>query len=424
MAGTPITIFDGFGDFSLLKTRFLAHLSVIGLKDVVILKPPSPPLTEEEEADLEKRKKRDADEAARLERCDKAKNVIFLNVADKVLRKIELCETAAEAWTTLDRLFMIRSLRHRVFTQLSFYTFKMQENKKIDENIDDFLKIVADLNHLQIDVTDEVQAILLLSSLPSRYDGLVETMKYSNSREKLRLDDVMVVTRDKERELSQNNRSVAEGHFARGRQEGSYNNQANKGKGRARSKSRDGKKVCWICGKEGHFKKQCYKWLERNKDKSQSSDKRESSIAKGQEKKDPAMVLMAESETLVVTGSNAEEWVLDTGCSFHMTPRRDWFIEFKELSTGYEKMGNDTYSQVKGIGNIKVRNSDGTQVILTDVRYMPSMSRNLISLGTLEDKGCWFKSKDGILKVVKGCSTVLKRSEERYSIHTTRCSRV
>jgi len=78
----------------------------------------------------------------------------------------------------------------------------MQGNKKIDENIDDFLKIVADLNHLHIEVTDEVQAILLLSSLPSRYDGLVETMKYSNSREKLRLDDVMVAARDKERELS------------------------------------------------------------------------------------------------------------------------------------------------------------------------------------------------------------------------------
>jgi len=90
MAGTPIAIFDGSGDFSLSKTRIMAHLSVIGLKDVVI-GTSSPPLTAEEEEDSEKRKKRDADDAARLERCDKAKNVIFLTVADKVLRKIELC---------------------------------------------------------------------------------------------------------------------------------------------------------------------------------------------------------------------------------------------------------------------------------------------------------------------------------------------
>jgi len=334
--------------------------------------------------------------------------VIFLNVANKVLRKIELCQTAQEAWETLDRLFMIRSLPHRVYTQLSFYTFKMQENKKIDENIDDFLKIVADLNHLQIEVTDEVQAILLLSSLPARYDGLVETMKYSNSREKLRLDDVMVGARDKERELSQNNRPVAEGHYARGRPEGKNNNQGNKGKNRSRSKSADGKRVCWICGKEGHFKKQCYKWLERNKSKQQGSDVGESSLAKSSEIFDPAMVIMATGETLLVTGRDADEWFLDTGCSFHMTPRRDLFKDFKELSSGFVKMGNDTYSPVKGIGSIKIRNNDGTQVILTDVRYVPNMARNLISLGTLEDKGCWFKSQDGVLKIVKGCSTILK----------------
>jgi len=143
----------------------------------------------------------------------------------------------------------------------------MQENKKIDENIDDFLKIVVDLNHIQIEVRDEVQAILLLSSLPSRYDGLVETMKYSNSREKLRLNDVMVAARDKEREMSQNNRLIAEGHYARRRPVGKNNNQGNKGKNRSWSKSADGKRVCWICGKEKHFNEQCYKWLERNKPK-------------------------------------------------------------------------------------------------------------------------------------------------------------
>ena len=97
---------------------------------------------------------------------------------------------------------------------------------------------------------------------------------------------------------------------------------------------------------------------------------------------------MATGETLLVSGRDAEEWVLDTGCTFHMTPRRDLFRGFKELSSGFVKMGNDTYSLVKGIGSIKIINNDGTQVVLTDVRYMPNMTRNLISLGTLEDKGC------------------------------------
>jgi len=53
MAGTPIAVFDESGDFSLWKTRIMAHLSVIGLKDVVIGKTITP-LTAEEEEDPEK----------------------------------------------------------------------------------------------------------------------------------------------------------------------------------------------------------------------------------------------------------------------------------------------------------------------------------------------------------------------------------
>lgn len=33
-------------------------------------------------------------------------------------------------------------------------------------------------------------------------------------------------------------------------------------------------------------------------------------------------------------------------------------------------------------------NSDQSAVILTDVRYMPTMGRNLISYGQLEKHGC------------------------------------
>lgn len=40
----------------------------------------------------------------------------------------------------------------------------MKEQRTIDENIDDFLKIVGDLSHLSIDVLEEVQAVLLLNA--------------------------------------------------------------------------------------------------------------------------------------------------------------------------------------------------------------------------------------------------------------------
>ena len=39
---------------------------------------------------------------------------------------------------------------------------------------------------------------------------------------------------------------------------------------------------------------------------------------------------------------------------------------------------------VEGVGTIRIRLYDGTMRELKDVRYVPSMSKNLISVGALE----------------------------------------
>lgn len=75
----------------------------------------------------------------------------------------------------------------------------MSDSKTIDENVDDFLKLVADLSNLQVEVSEEVHAILLLSSLPNKYDQFKETLKYG--RDTLSLNEVTGVARFKEREL-------------------------------------------------------------------------------------------------------------------------------------------------------------------------------------------------------------------------------
>lgn len=121
--------------------------------------------------------------------------------------------------------------------------------------------------------------------------------------------------------------------------------------------------------------------------------------------------LNVEEESNAVSDGQEDEWIMDTGCSFHMTPRRDWFVEFDDSKTGRVKMANQTYSEIKGIGSIRIQNEDLSTVLITNVRYVPSMSRNLISMGTLEDQGCWFQSKNGSLKVIKGSLTLLKRKK-------------
>ena len=400
-----MTIFDGTGDFGIWKKRMLANLSVQGLKDVIVPQSQALVIKESGEEDEDTKKKKDQDEAARLERDEKTMNLIFMSVGDHVLRKLDKCSTALEAWELLDRLYMAKTLPSRVHAQLKVYSFRMQDLRSIDQNVDDFLKLITDLNNLNIEIPEEVQAILLLNALPSRYDSLKETLKYS--REAIRVYEIASAARSKEMEYKETStvKLNGEGNYARGRSESrSRVSFAGKDKHRSRSESKDGKRLCWICGKEGHFKRQCYKWLERNKDQKHNQDQGEASLAKD-DARDLVGLLVAEVNSVEV---DRDEWVLDTGCYFHMTPRRDVFIDLQESASGRVRMANNISSEIKGVGSVRFQNPDGTTFLLQDVRYMPDISRNLISMGTLEEKGCEFKGSNGLLQVLKGCTMFMK----------------
>ena len=78
-------------------------------------------------------------------------------------------------------------------------------SKTIDINVDEFLKIVAEMGSLSVSVTDEIQAIVFLSSLPTSYDQLKHTLKYG--KDSLTLEEVISAARSKQRDLQDTDRS-------------------------------------------------------------------------------------------------------------------------------------------------------------------------------------------------------------------------
>ena len=53
-----------------------------------------------------------------------------------------------------------------------------------------------------------------------------------------------------------------------------------------------------------------------------------------------------------------DSWVLDSTCSFHVTPHRDWFDTYKSINCGFVLMSNDATCKVVGIGTIKIKMFD------------------------------------------------------------------
>ena len=88
--------------------------------------------------------------------------------------------------------------------------------------------------------------------------------------------------------------------------------------------------------------------------------------------------------------------------------RKEWFFNFTELDGGVVHLEDNQPCKIAGIGSISLKNRDGSTRVLTDVRYIPKLEKNLISLGTLESKGFTIIMHNGILKVFSRALVVMK----------------
>lgn len=83
-------------------------------------------------------------------------------------------------------------------------------------------------------------------------------------------------------------------------------------------------------------------------------------------------------------------WILDFGCSFHMYSYKEWFGTYKECDTSIVWIDNDLSSKIIEICIMKVKMFDDAVRILTNVKHVPKLMRNLISLGALDTLGYAF----------------------------------
>ncbi|KAK9749527.1 hypothetical protein RND81_02G131900 [Saponaria officinalis] len=116
-----------------------------------------------------------------------------------------------------------------------------------------------------------------------------------------------------------------------------------------------------------------------------------------------AMTEVDDGELLMVHREKEpnESWVSDSGTSYHICRRRDWFSSYEECEGKMVTLPNGDKAKIEGIGEVKVRLHDDQVRRFGDVRYIPNVSRNLISLGRLDAMGCTIHVENGVLEVTK-----------------------
>ncbi|KAM2004372.1 hypothetical protein ACFX15_027830 [Malus domestica] len=317
---------------------------------------------------------------------------------DKELKYPYMKETSAkELWTKLEEKYMTKSAENRLFLKKRLFRFQYRPCISMHEHLNNYNKILADLANLDVKIPDEDKALCLLNSLPDDYNHLTTTLLYGKSEVKLDEVSAALVNHEcRKKELKTHN-SQTEAFVARGRTE--ERKFGKRGKSRSKSQGKfPAKDECAFCRQKGHWKKDCPKLKNKEKEKAGS----EANIAKSGD--DDFEFALASS----YADGHSNEWILDSGCTYHMCPIREWFSNFKELDGGVVLMGNNNACKTQGIGKICLKMHDGTVRELSDVRYVPDMKKNLISLGALESKGLKITMEGGVLKAVYGALVVMK----------------
>jgi hypothetical protein len=74
---------------------------------------------------------------------------------------------------------------------------------------------------------------------------------------------------------------------------------------------------------------------------------------------------------------NKVKWVLDSGCSKHMTGRKQLFVELDERKEGTITFGNDQSTRIVGRGTICLNNK---KIMAENVLLVEEMEHNLLSV--------------------------------------------
>ncbi|GKC72814.1 hypothetical protein Tco_1118697 [Tanacetum coccineum] len=246
----------------------------------------------------------------------------------------------------------------------------MHPGKSQSEHIDKFHKLVGDLVAIDTVISNEDQALLLLTSLPSSYDNFMDTLLFG--RDILKLEDVLVTLNYRElQKMTEAEGDSGKGLYVRGRY--------------SQRDMKQGKGSTWNEDHVSGFRADRY---------------------------DNADVMM------VMSAEKLLGWIMYSGGSYHMTYIRDYLVHFEEYDGGNVLLGDGRECRVQGTGNVRVHMRDGSSFVLNNVRYVLELRRNLISLGTLEKEGFTMKMQSGRVKILKDGSQEVHTMDLLY-YHST-----
>uniref|UniRef100_A0A7N2MUY1 Retrovirus-related Pol polyprotein from transposon TNT 1-94 n=1 Tax=Quercus lobata TaxID=97700 RepID=A0A7N2MUY1_QUELO len=348
-----------------------------------------------------------AEEWALLDR--QVLGVIRLTLSRSVAHNVVKEKTTADLMKALSGMYEKPSANNKVHLMKKLFNLKMAENASVAQHLNEFNTITNQLSSVEIDFDDEIRALIILASLPNSWEAMRMAVSNSTGKEKLKYNDIRDLILAEEIRRRDAGESSGSGSALNLETRGRGNNRnSNRGRSKSRnsnrnrSKSRSGQQVqCWNCGKTGHFRNQCKSPKKKNEDDSAN-----------------AVTEEVHDALLLAVDSPLDDWVLDSGASFHTTPHREIIQNYVAGDFGKVYLADGLALDVVGMGDVRILLPNGSIWLLEKIRHIPDLRRNLISVGQLDDEGHAILFVGGTWKVTKG-ARVLARGKKTGTLYMT-----
>ncbi|XP_060211697.1 uncharacterized protein LOC132639253 [Lycium barbarum] len=266
----------------------------------------------------------------------------------------------------------------RIMTMKS--AFEMKDSETIREYSDRLLSIANNVRLLAYEFPDSRLVQKILVTAPERFEATISLLENSKDLSKVSLAELLNSLQAQEQRRHMRSEGSVEGALPAKVQ----SNQGDKGKKKSGTRRRT--QVLILLGSIG---KQNMIFLlasivERKViHSSNAGEDQINSVKNVANQEDEEQLFVA---TFLATSSSSDKWLIDSGCTNHITFDHDLFKELDTSVISKVQIGNGEYLPAEGKGTVAIKSSSGTKLI-KDVFFVPNLSHSLLSVGQLLENG-------------------------------------